>query len=116
MKTFKNMAAQGDFVIIRIKDIPDNVVPMKIENGTYVVAHSETGHNHVMVAERTEAYIKPDVAEVDLYEMFLNVKDPTEIVHLRQHDTHETIVVPPGNYVIKRQRQHTPEGFRRVQD
>ena len=54
--------------------------------------------------------------KVDLYEMFLMVKEPTEINHLRSFDTHETLLVPPGNYVIKRQREYTPEGFRRAAD
>jgi hypothetical protein len=116
MKTFTKIAAQGDFMIIRINEIPSNVEPMKIEDGVYVVAHSETGHNHVMERTNVEAFVPKDTKEVDLYELFLNVKEPTEINHLRSFDTHETLMVPPGQYVIKRQREYTPEGFRRAAD
>jgi hypothetical protein len=116
MKTFTKMAAQGDFIILRINDIPDNVETLEAENGKFVVAHSETGHNHVMVADRVEAYKPKNVADADLYELFLNVKSPTEIVHLRSFDTHESLLVDEGKYVIKRQREYTPEGFRRAAD
>ena len=116
MRTFTRMAAQGDFLIMRIKEIPSNVEAMKDENGMFVIAHSETGHNHVMERENVEAFRPKNVKEADLYEMFLTVKEPTEINHLRSFDTHETLLVPPGNYVIKRQREYTPEGFRRAAD
>lgn len=116
MKTFTQMAAQGDFLIMRIKEIPSGVEPMKDENGMFVIAHSETGHNHVMERNYVEAFQPKNVKEVDLYEMFLMVKEPTEINHLRSFDTHEPLLVPPGNYVIKRQREYTPEGFRRAAD
>ena len=116
MRTFKNMAAQGDFLIIRVSEIPDNVEPMAPENGVFVVAHSETGHNHVMDRTHVEAFKTPGSKDVDLYEMFLNVKEPTEINHLRSFDTHETLLVPPGQYKIRRQREYTAEGFRKAAD
>jgi len=115
-KTFTRMAAQGDFVIIRVNDIPANVEPVAPENNVYVIAHSETGHNHVMERTHVEAFKIPGTKDVDLYEMFLNVKEPTEINHLRSFDTHETLIVPPGQYKIRRQREYTPEGFRKAAD
>ena len=116
MKTFTKMAAQGDFIIMRINDIPTNVEKVEPENGMYIVAHSETGHNHVMEMERVEAFKPAGVKEVDLYQLFLNVEAPTEINHLRSFDTHETLLVPPGKYEIRRQREYVAEGFRRAQD
>ena len=119
MKTFQRMAAQGDFIIRRIKEFPKNLEVIPAENGKIVVAHSETMHNHVAVLERpesVEAFKETGTKDVDLYKMFLLVKDPTPIEHLRPHDTHETLLVPPGKYEIRRQREYTPEGFRRAQD
>lgn len=116
MRTFTKMAAQGDFIIMRINDIPANVERIEPENGVYVVAHSETGHNHVMEMDRVEAFKPAGVKEVDLYQMFLNVEASTEINHLRSFDTHETLLVPPGKYEIRRQREYVAEGFRRAQD
>lgn len=116
MKTFTKMAAQGDFIIVRVADIPANVEAVEPENGRIVVAHSETGHNHVMEMTRVQAYKPAGVKEVDLYELFLNVEAPTPIEHLRSFDTHETLLVPPGKYMIRRQREYVPEGFRRAAD
>lgn len=115
-KTFTRMAAQGDFIIRRIDSLPANVESVEPENGVFVVAHSETGHNHVMVADRVEAYKPAGVKEVDLYQMFLKVEEPTEINHLRSFNTHETLLVPTGTYEIRRQREYIAEGFRRAQD
>ena len=119
MKTFTRMAAQGDFVIFRINELPKNVERIEVKNNRLTVAHSETGHDHVAVLERSEsveAFKETGTKDVDLYKMFLLVKDPTPIEHLRSHDTHETLLVSPGKYEIRRQREYTPEGFRRAQD
>jgi len=115
-RTFTKMAAQGDFLIMKIKSVPTNVEPMAPEKDVFVIAHSETGHNHVMERTHVEAFVPKNTKSVDVYELFLNVKEPTEINHLRSFDTHETLLVPPGNYVVKRQREYTPEGFRRAAD
>jgi len=117
MKTFTKMAAQGDFIIIRIDSIPSDVEKLEADkNGHYVIAHSETGHNHVMTMERVQAFKPKNVEDRDLYELFLSVEQPTEINHLRSFDTHETLLVPAGNYRVRRQREYVPEGYRRAAD
>jgi hypothetical protein len=116
MKTFTKMAAQGDFIIRRIDTMPASVEAIVPVNGVHVVAHSETGHDHVIMADRVSAYKPEGVKEVDLYQMFLKVEAPTEIRHLRSFDTHETLLVPTGTYEIRRQREYVAEGFRRAQD
>ena len=40
----------------------------------------------------------------------------TLLEHLRSFDTHETIKLPVGTFEIRRQREYTPEGWRRVED
>mgnify|MGYP003349972972 FL=1 len=116
MKTFTKMAAQGDFVIVRINQLPDNIESVSPRDGFIVIAHSETGHDHLMLADRVEAYKPANVKDADLYEMFLKVEEPANIEHMRSHDTHETLQVPAGNYMIRRQREYVPEGFRRAAD
>jgi hypothetical protein len=116
MKHFNKMAAQGDFVIIRINKLPENIVPFDSEDGKYVIAHSETGHNHVMDAANVLAYKPEGLSDKDIFELFLSVNHETEIEHLRTYDTHESILVQPGDYVVKRQREWTSEGWRKAQD
>lgn len=112
MKTFTKQAAQGDCLITRIDEIPEGVKPMAAENGKYIIAHSETGHHHTVVADTVEASAIPD----SIYDIFLTVKEKTPLVHERSFDTHEPIMLDEGKYHVRRQREYTPTGYRRVED
>lgn len=120
MKTFQHTAAQGDIIFVKINEtahremIPDKralscrVLP---EGGQLILAHSETGHHHVMTVDRApdgsdtvEMYRLPD----SIYDCFLVVKEPTALTHLRDFDTHEPILFEPGTYQAKRQREYVP--------
>lgn len=113
MKTFTNACAQGDIYITRIDTaIPSNAIKVEPENGSVIVTHSETGHHHVMDRDTVTMYRLPD----EIYECLLVVTSPTPLRHLRGHDTHEPIMFEAGTYKVRRQREYTPEGFRRVED
>ncbi len=112
MKTFENIVAQGDIYITRIDALPVGAVPVEPENGVVIVTHSETGHHHVMDAGAVTMHRLPD----SIMDCLLVVKEPTPLRHLRTHDTHEPIMFQPGTYHVRRQREYTPEGFRRVED
>lgn len=117
MKTFPNMAAQGDLLIRRISEIPQGVKLVEADKGVYVVAHSETGHNHVIEAGSSVELFSdgnPMISYLRVVESCDAVE--TVIKHLRSFDTHEPILIPPGIYEIRRQREYTPEGWRRVED
>ena len=114
MKTFINQAAQGDVLITRIDALPSTAKKLGSENGKFVIAHSETGHHHT-VAEKpgVEFYSSEDPLIA-----YLRVIDSTEVTleHERSYDTHEALLIPGGTYEIRRQREYTPEGWRRVAD
>ena len=112
MKTFKNSARQGDLLICRIDSFPGGLTAASAVNGQYVLAHSETGHNHV-VLERGAQMLIDQTKEFIAY---LEISEPSEITHLRDFETHEPIRIEPGKYEIRRQREYMPEGFRRAQD
>lgn len=114
MKTFEKIAFQGDVMIQKIARLPDGLESAQPEDGGYVVAHSETGHNHVIEARPTvQMYRLPD----EIYEAFLVVKDaPAVLEHHRSFDTHEALEINPGTYRIRRQREYEAEGFRRAAD
>ena len=115
--TFSKTAAQGDLLIRRIDSIPAKAKPVQPEKGVYVVAHSETGHNHVIEAAPNVALLTTDDPMVS-YLQVIEATDKAEAVieHLRSFDTHAPITIPPGNYEIRRQREYSPEGWRRVED
>jgi hypothetical protein len=117
MKTFNKCAAQGDLLIRRINAIPKEAKQVASEKGLYVVAHSETGHNHVIAERQNVRLFTCDDPMISYLEV-IEATDATETLleHLRSFDTHETIKIPAGIFEIRRQREYTPEGWRRVED
>lgn len=111
-KHFDKQAAQGDVFFERIDVLPKGLKPATVEDGNYVVAHSETGHNHVIDSRNAQMFID----ETNSFIAYLKVKSPAELRHLRAHDTHETLAFKPGIYRVRRQREATPEGWQRAQD
>lgn len=113
MKTFENMAAQGDLAIRRVSEIPSSAVLVKPESGKYILAHSETGHHHVVLDRPDIRVFKTD----DPFKAYIELGGrPADLIHERPQDTHETILIPTGFFELRRQREYTPEGYRRAQD
>jgi hypothetical protein len=107
--TFKYIA-QGDLNIFAVASIPGGISEKKAENGQHILAHSETGHHHVIDGNTVRVY------EEDDFTSYLDVEKESNVVHLRQFDTHDPITLPAGKYRITRQREYTAEGFRRAAD
>lgn len=111
-----DMQRQGECLFIKVEEFTDNDVEyaaVKPENGPLIVAHSESGHNHVID--------KPKQADLLINKINnligrLVVNDDCEVKHLRSFDTHETLKLPRGKYVLRYRREYTPEGLRRVMD
>lgn len=113
-KTFKNQCAQGDMLIRRIDTLPEGLKEVPLEDGKHILTHSETGHHHSVKPQQGVKFYANDN---DPFIAYL-VVDNTEcfVEHERSFDTHETIKVGDGVYEIRRQREYTPEGFRRAID
>lgn len=104
MLTFKIIAAQGEITIKRIAKIPDGSTMMKPERGQFIIGHSETGHHHVISADGASVSVldRPPEGMRILYAILEN---PTSLDHLREHDTHESIMLEPGAYEIRIARE-----------
>ncbi len=103
---------QGDLCIRRIGRLPAGLVKATPIDGAYIVAHSETGHHHV-VKERGAQLL---IDSTNAFIAYLDVAEPTVLEHLRSFDTHAPYLLAPGKYEVRRQREHTPEGWRRAAD
>lgn len=105
---------QGDLMIRRIDALPSGLVLATAADGMFVVAHSETGHHHVVKERAAQLLIDQTNALIS----YLDVVEDTELEHLRSFDTHESYMLRPGKYEIRRQREraHVPEGWRRSED
>lgn len=107
--------AQGDVIFVPVTEIPSQFLdtPAKSENGAFIVAHSETGHHHIVMERPNVRMFKG----MDMFRDFLNItEEPAKVEHLREHHTHKTVVLAPGNYEVVRQKAYTPQGWERARD
>lgn len=117
MKTVKNVAAQGEMLIRRVASFSEaEKTTMKDENGVFILAHSETGHHHVIDRKHVEVFEQTENVPEGMGILQMIVKEPSQITHLRSTDTHEPLMVGKGLWEIRLQREYTPEGYRRVAD
>ena len=112
MKTISKLGAQGDVMFRRVKSIPKTATVAQPVDGRHVVAHSETGHHHALDAvEGVTMHVIGDPLVC-----YLRLDADADVIHYRGWDTHETLRLTPGIYEVRRQREYTPEGWRRVED
>lgn len=107
--------AQGDVMLIPVAALPSaGHTPVVTEKGAFIVTHSETGHHHV-VMDRPGVSMFQDT--MDLFRSWLVIEgDPAPLEHLRPTDTHETVMLEPGVYEVRRQREYSPAGWQRAAD
>ena len=103
---------QGDLLIMRIDAMPAGAKPVAAENGVHILAHSETGHHHVIESRSAQRFID----ETNTFISYLDVAEPEVLEHMRSFDTHDPWRLLPGVYMVKNQRQATPEGWERAAD
>jgi len=114
MKTFKNQAAQGDILIRRIDSMPERLGPvLKPEGDVFIVAHSETGHHHVIDKSPNVMIYK-----LNKFVSILQIKgaQPVILYHKRDYDTHEALEIDPGIYEMRTQREESLMGIQKAID
>jgi len=103
--------AQGDVMFIKRNDLPAGLK----EQGNLIVTHSETGHHHVL--EHEVKAPPPKIFVKDDFVSYIQVfGSHADVVHKRSFDTHKTLRLGKGVWEVRRQREYTPSGFRRVED
>jgi hypothetical protein len=68
-----------------------------------------TGHAHAIKAESAALFRDPKLMAV-----FLTVGADGAVA--LEHEEHDTIRLPPGNYQVIRQREYSPDEIRNVAD
>jgi hypothetical protein len=98
---------QGDVLFKEVKSIPKGG---KVRASGHILEGEVTGHIH-KIAEAQLAEAEVLDCGAGLF-MSVSAEGGVSIVH----EDHHTIVLPPGNYEIVRQREYSPEQIRNVQD
>lgn len=113
MRTFNLRAAQGEIYIRRIGDLPTrHEVPtgytaLAAESGNLIIGHSETGHHHVLDPKSCSVAVMDRPPE-GMRILHAIVEQATPLVHQRPHDTHEPIMLAPGEYEFRIAREFDP--------
>lgn len=98
---------QGDVLLLKVDDMPPDVVPVEPDNNRVILAYGEvTGHAHALSTATAMLY------EHSSGDRFLQVTQPSALVH----EEHSPIDLAPGCYKVIRQREYTPREVRFVSD
>ena len=121
MIVVKYSAAQGDVLFKKVDAIPEGYRE-KVGHDVRIMSHSETGHHHVAEGGDLmvwEAFEPKDPALSLVCYLQVGENCDFSIQHLRLFDTHDPFKLEsrPGDiWAVHRQREHIPEGWRRVAD
>ena len=115
------MYRQGDVAIIPVGEFPgkvaDKEVQVKRDKGRIVLAYGEvTGHAHAISAPQAEMWTfqgaDDNAALGNDNDRLLVCLDTVNL----SHEEHDTIKLPAGLYVVRRQREYGPDELRTVAD
>lgn len=97
---------QGDFLFIKVAEVPAEAQAEQRVNGKVIVGYGEaTGHHH--------AVLERDASIRTLENMrWLSVPTGADVTH---HE-HNTITLPPGSYRIVQERTYNAGSIQRVRD
>lgn len=118
MKILETLGAQGEVRMFRIDEIPSRARPMGKERGHWIIGHSESGHDHVLEAEKVAVFADPEAPQ-GMTVLYAILESPGELKHLRGHDTHKPHAFEAGDKIMFRtDREYDPyaELARRVAD
>ncbi len=107
----KQIYRQGDVLIVRTRATAKHGQLVERDLGRIVLAYGEvTGHAHAIADPGAELYER----DAALGERFLRVLSEAGVDLV--HEEHATITLPKGDYVVRRQREYSPEAIRTVAD
>lgn len=110
MKIIQDVGAQGDVFFVRVDETPE-LPAAKATDRQFVLAHSETGHHHTVAADGVVVFQGPS----DPFTCYLRVDgDYADIVHHQSFDTHETLRLTRGTWMVRRQVEGSRERFLRA--
>ncbi len=101
-------ALHGDVIIEKVASLPSNFLKMEKSKDGALAYGEVTGHSHKLFRMHEDGAASGSLA-FDLRTdkngiKFLKVEAPTEL----RHQEHNPRIIPPGDYVIKIQREYDP--------
>lgn len=104
---------QGDIAFASVDAIPADATPMAKRGNEFVVAHSESQHDHTVRADGCVAY---DAKDPNVCYLQMGNAD-CDVIHHRAWDTHAPMTLEAKTIKMGvRQVEKAPEGWRRAAD
>lgn len=102
MKDERTAIQHGEALLLPVESFPEAVTIRKVTKE--IVAHSETGHHHV-VESPVEFEVQGNVDKEDLY---LRLFEPAKLVHKKPTQNHKTLTVPAGIWKVLHKTEYNP--------
>src|SRR5689334_10760214 len=99
------MYRQGDVLLIPINNLPVEAIEEKREERIVLAYGEVTGHAHAIHTKSAKTFVAND-------NRYLRVVESTVL----QHEEHDPIKLPSGDYKVLIQKEYTPEEIRNVAD
>ena len=101
---------QGDILLIPTATVPKTAQPVQPRNGQHILAEGEaTGHCHAVTGTDVDL-----LAVSDQVDRWLRVRSQDAL--LAHPDHRPAISLPDADYIIRRQREYSPQAIRYVAD
>jgi hypothetical protein len=89
---------QGDVAIFPAPQSAKPAEKIARDNGAIVLAYGEvTGHAHAIADPQADLFVLPDTDD-----RFLRIMAAVDLCH----EEHATVTLPPGDYIVRRQREY----------
>jgi hypothetical protein len=90
-----------------VSAIPQDCEVVKSKDGTFSIAPSINGHNHVIDAGGSSVFMLNN-PPTGMRILYATIANSTALRHLRGHHTHESILLDPGMYEFRIAREFNP--------
>lgn len=100
----------GENLLLPVAALPVDAKAVKLtkdlkDGNAYIFGHSETGHNHLIEAEKASDLAVFATADGQVY---IKVNDTANITHKKSFDIHQPIEVTPGIYKVNKKTEYNP--------
>lgn len=114
MKTHaRGIVRQGDVLLVPVDSVPKNAVRQEVKGESLIVQEGEvTGHHHAVRTGDCTLYTLEATGTTDAVERFLSVNRATVMTH----QEHSALIIAPGDYEVRIQREYAPEEIHQVAD
>lgn len=101
MKDQRTPIQHGEALLLPVNNLPVGKTSKTTE---IIIAHSETGHHHVVISKQP----LETIGNIDKHDLYLRLFTPAQLVHKKPTQKHKTLTVPVGDWKILHKTEYNP--------